>query len=164
MSMKYLHFYPEKCSGCRQCSIACSLKHFGECNPKAGAITILRDDFERFEIQFVCMQCDDPHCVAACMPNALYKGEDGIVHRDEEKCIGCRMCVVTCPYAAITSLDNNIIKCDLCDGDPICIKYCSTNAIVYEEETKELVARRREMAAKLLNKDVENDSWHYKSK
>lgn len=150
MSMKYLHFYPEKCSGCRQCSIACSLKHFGECNPKAGAISIVRDDFDRFEMQFVCMHCDEPQCVAACMTKAMYKDEDGIVKRDEDKCIGCRMCVVACPYAAVNSLNDKIIKCDLCDGDPLCVKYCSTKAIVYEEETKELVARRREMVERLL--------------
>lgn len=155
MSMKYLYFYPEKCTGCRQCSIACSLKHFGECNPKAGAISIVRDEFDRYELQFVCMQCEDPKCVAACMPNALYIDEKGIVKRDEEKCIGCRMCVVACPYAAINSLNDNIIKCDLCDGDPVCVKYCSTDAIVYKEETKELVARRKEMAEKLLKTEPE---------
>ena len=148
--MKYLHFYPEKCSGCRQCSIACSLKHFGECNPKAGAISIVRDDFDRFEMQFVCMHCDEPQCAAACMTKAMYKDEDGIVKRDEDKCIGCRMCVVACTYAAVNSLNDKIIKCDLCDGDPLCVKYCSTKAIVYEEETKELVARRREMVERLM--------------
>lgn len=154
MSMKYLHFYPEKCSGCRQCSIACSVKHFGECNPKAGAISIVRDDFDRFELQFVCMQCDEPKCASACMTNALYKDEDGIVKRNDDKCIGCRMCVAACPYAAISSLKDKIIKCDLCEGDPICVKYCSTNAIVYEEETKELVARRKEMAERLLKTEA----------
>jgi carbon-monoxide dehydrogenase iron sulfur subunit len=150
MSMKYLYFYPEKCTGCRQCSVACSLKHFGECNPKAGAISILRNEFDRYELQFVCMQCEDPKCAAACMPKALYIDDNGIVKRDEDKCIGCRMCIAACPYAAINSLNNNIIKCDLCDGDPVCVKYCSTNAIVYEEETKELANRRKEMAEKLL--------------
>jgi Fe-S-cluster-containing dehydrogenase component len=84
------------------------------------------------------------------MPKAMYKDEDGIVKRDEEKCINCRMCVVACPYAAINSLKDKIIKCDLCEGDPVCIKYCSTNAIVYEEETKELVVRRKELAQRLL--------------
>jgi carbon-monoxide dehydrogenase iron sulfur subunit len=152
--VKYLYFYPEKCTGCRQCSIACSLKQFGECNPKAGAISIVRDEFDRYELQFVCMQCDDPKCVEACMTNALYKDEDGIVKLNEDKCIGCRMCVAACPYAAINSLNDKIIKCDLCDGDPVCVKYCSTNAIVYKEETKELVARRKEMADKLLRGEL----------
>jgi Fe-S-cluster-containing hydrogenase component 2 len=137
--VKYLYTYPEKCSGCRQCSISCSLNKLGECNPKKGAINILRDEFERYEIQFVCLQCEEPECTTVCMKSAIAKGEDGIVRVDKDKCIGCRMCVV--------------IKCDLCDGDPVCIKYCSTDAVVYEEESDELVDRRKELAQLILKKD-----------
>jgi Fe-S-cluster-containing hydrogenase component 2 len=151
--VKYLYTYPEKCSGCRQCSISCSLNKLGECNPKKGAINILRDEFERYEIQFVCLQCEEPECTTVCMKSAIAKGEDGIVRVDKDKCIGCRMCVVACPYGAITSFEGNIIKCDLCDGDPVCIKYCSTDAVVYEEESDELVDRRKELAQLILKKD-----------
>lgn len=151
--MKYLYTYPEKCTGCRQCSIACALSKLGECNPKKGAINVLRDEFERYEIQFVCLQCEDPECVTVCMKKAITKGDDGIVRVDPEKCIGCRMCVVACPYGAITSFEGDIIKCDLCDGDPVCIRYCSTNAVVYEEESEELVDRRKELASLILKKE-----------
>lgn len=151
--MKYLFTYPEKCTGCRQCSIACALSKLGECNPKKGAITVLRDEFERYEIQFVCLQCEDPECVSVCMKKAITKGDDGIVRVDTEKCIGCRMCVIACPYGAITSFEGTIIKCDLCDGDPVCIKYCSTDALVYEEESDELVDRRKELASLILKKE-----------
>jgi carbon-monoxide dehydrogenase iron sulfur subunit len=151
--VKYLYTYPEKCTGCRQCSIACALSKLGECNPKKGAITVLRDEFERYEIQFVCLQCEDPECVSVCMKKAITKDDDGIVRVDTEKCIGCRMCVVACPYGAITSFEGAIIKCDLCDGDPVCIKYCSTDALVYEEESEELVDRRKELASLILKKE-----------
>jgi Fe-S-cluster-containing hydrogenase component 2 len=43
------------------------------------------------------------------------------------------------------------VKCDLCDGDPKCVKYCSTEALVYEEETKEQASRRRDLAKKILS-------------
>lgn len=151
--MKYLYTYPEKCSGCRQCSISCALNKIGECNPKKGAISILRDEFERYEIQFVCLQCEDPECTTVCMQKAIAKGDDGIVRVDKDKCIGCRMCVVACPYGAITSFEGDIIKCDLCDGDPVCVKYCSTNAVIYEEESDELVDRRKELAQLILKKE-----------
>ena len=151
--MKYLYTYPDKCSGCRQCSISCALNKLGECNPKKGAISILRDEFARYEIQFVCLQCDEPECTTVCMKSAIAKGEDGIVRVDKEKCIGCRMCVVACPYGAITSFDGDIIKCDLCDGDPVCVKYCSTDAVIYEEESEELVDRRKELASLILKKE-----------
>lgn len=149
--MRYLFAYPEKCTGCRLCAMACSLNKFGECNPKRSGITIVRDEFDRYEIQFSCLQCDDPQCIAVCMRNALYK-EDGIVKRDEDKCIGCRMCVIACPYAAIISFKGEIVKCDFCDGDPICVKFCSTNAIVYEEENQEIIDRRKELVEILAKK------------
>ena len=55
-----------------------------------------------------------------------------------------------CPYNAVTTIDDEIIKCDLCDGDPKCVKYCSTGAIQYLDETDELEKRRKEMAEKFL--------------
>ncbi len=146
--MKYLYVYPEKCTGCRECSLACSLFHFNECNPKKAAITIVRDEFRKYEVPIVCFQCEDPVCLKYCHQNA-YSIQDGIVVRDEDRCIGCRMCAVLCPYNAITSFEGEIIKCDLCDGDPICIKYCSTGAIAYLDETAELEGRRKDMADKL---------------
>lgn len=147
--MKYLYVYPEKCTGCKECAMACSLNKFGECNPKKSAITIVRDEFERYEYPIVCVQCDDPICITICPQNALKK-EIGI-KRNEDKCIGCRMCAVLCPYSAITVIRDKLVQCDLCDGSPICIKYCSTNAIVYEEETKELSKRRKDLAKKILS-------------
>jgi Fe-S-cluster-containing hydrogenase component 2 len=74
--MKYLYAHPELCTGCRQCAIACSLNKFGECNPKKGAINVVRDEFERYEIPFVCLQCEDPECMAVCIKNAIYRDED----------------------------------------------------------------------------------------
>jgi Fe-S-cluster-containing dehydrogenase component len=128
------------------------LNKLGECNPKKGAINVLRDEFERYEIQFVCLQCEEPECTTVCMKSAIAKGDDGIVRVDKDKCIGCRMCVVACPYGAITSFDGDIIKCDLCDGEPVCVKYCSTEAVVYEEESDELMDRRKELAQVILKK------------
>lgn len=146
--MKYLFFYPEKCTGCKQCSLACSLKKFGECNPKKSAISVVRDEFERFEYAIFCLQCDDPICLEVCHQNSYFK-EDGIIKKDEERCIGCRLCSVFCPYSAITVIDDEVIKCDFCGGDPLCVKYCSTQALVYIEETKELAKRRKDMVEKL---------------
>ncbi len=149
--MKYLYTYPEKCTGCKLCALACSLKHFGECNPKMGAINIVRDEFDRYEIQFVCLQCDDAVCVKVCTRKALRK-EGNVVRRDESRCIRCRMCVAACPYAGVHSFKGRIIKCDTCDGDPLCVKFCSTGALKWEEESTEITERRRALAAVLLRR------------
>ena len=100
---------------------------FGECNPKKAAINIVRDEFNRYEFPIVCFQCDDPVCLKFCHQNA-YEIKDGVIIRDEDRCIGCRLCAVICPYNAVTTIDDEIIKCDLCGGDPMCVKYCSTEA------------------------------------
>ena len=147
--MKHLYVHPEKCTGCRECSIACSLNKFGECNPKKAAITVVRDEFNRYEFPIVCFQCDDPVCLKFCHQNA-YEIKDGVVIRDPDRCIGCRLCAVLCPYNAVTTIDDEIIKCDLCDGDPKCVKYCSTGAIEYLDETEELEKRRKKMAERFL--------------
>lgn len=157
--MKYLYFYPELCTGCRECSLACSLSKFGECNPKKAAITIVRDEFERFECQLVCMQCEDALCMKFCPQNAYYK-ENNVIKWDKNKCIKCRFCATVCPYAAITVMHNEIIKCDLCNGDPKCVKLCSTNAIKYEEETRELADRRKALARKLTGRETADSPAH----
>jgi len=82
--VKHLYVYPEKCTGCRECSIACSLNKFGECNPKKAAINIVRDEFNRYEFPIVCFQCDDPMCLKFCHQNA-YEIKDGVIIRDEDR-------------------------------------------------------------------------------
>jgi Fe-S-cluster-containing hydrogenase component 2 len=151
--MKYLYVYPELCTGCRECSIACSLSKFGECNPKKAAISVVRDEFERLEYPLICMQCEDALCMKFCPQNAYYR-DNGVVKYDSTKCIKCRFCATVCPYAAITVQHNDIVKCDLCSGDPKCVKVCSTKAIRYEEETLELADRRNGLAKKLLQKET----------
>ncbi|MFX1509449.1 MAG: 4Fe-4S dicluster domain-containing protein [Promethearchaeota archaeon] len=147
--MKYIFVYPERCTGCRLCSLACSLTKFGECNPRKAAISVVRDEFERFEFPVVCFQCQDAPCITACPQNAITKDE-GHVTRDDDRCIGCRLCAVVCPFSAITTHGKELIQCDLCGGDPQCVKYCSTNAIEYAEETQEAMQRRKEQLARVL--------------
>jgi Fe-S-cluster-containing hydrogenase component 2 len=58
--------------------------------------------------------------------------------------------VVVCPFSAITTHGKELIHCDLCNGDPQCVKYCATKAIEYTEETKEAMKRRKEQLAQVL--------------
>ena len=65
--------------------------------------------------------------------------QDGVIVCDEEKCVGCYTCVLSCPYGAIVidEAGHKIRKCDLCTrnshGEPACVKACPNNAIVFEE-------------------------------
>jgi molybdopterin-containing oxidoreductase family iron-sulfur binding subunit len=55
---------------------------------------------EEKEILLMCNQCDDPPCAMVCPVQATYKREDGIVLVDHHRCIGCRYCMIACPYNA----------------------------------------------------------------
>ncbi|MCK4871091.1 MAG: 4Fe-4S dicluster domain-containing protein [Phycisphaerales bacterium] len=132
-----------KCIGCRACQVACKQWHnlppeptrfqgTGGCyeNPPAlSAKTYTRITFHELVDQngdletcvFVkrqCMHCDDPACVAACPVTALRKSDDGPVTYDSYKCIGCRYCVLACPFGVPTADWDTpfpqIHKCDFC--------------------------------------------------
>ncbi|HCD38889.1 MAG TPA: 4Fe-4S ferredoxin [Candidatus Omnitrophica bacterium] len=87
-----------------------------------------------------CRHCKDYPCLNACIAGALeYDPEKGLLF-DAEKCVGCWMCVMVCPYGAVRSDSRSAksVRCDLCAdiNDPRCAKNCPTKAIVYVEEKK----------------------------
>ena len=75
----------------------------------------------------ICRHCKNPPCLSACpVVGAMVEDEKtGVVVIDELKCIGCLNCVEACPFGAIfVGPNREILKCDLCGGDPECVKYC----------------------------------------
>ncbi len=135
------------CSGCRACSVACAIAHFGIADEARGAIQILRDAFSGYEFQAVCRLCEQPECVAACMAVALSREPGtGRILFDRDRCVGCWMCVMACPYHAIVP-DRRAAKaivCDQCVGrsTPACVIACSTGAIAFTEAEEPIEAKR----------------------
>ncbi|MBW1838685.1 MAG: 4Fe-4S dicluster domain-containing protein, partial [Deltaproteobacteria bacterium] len=124
----------EKCTGCRICEIACSLYQKGVCSPIKSAIRIIKWEKEGVDVPIVCQQCESPLCAAVCPSDAIFRDlRTGAMLVNEERCVGCRMCIAICPFGA-ASLDpdtGKMIKCNLCEGNPACIKYCEPKAIQY---------------------------------
>lgn len=122
---------PLKCSGCRTCESACSLIHFGESGTSKSVIRIIAFQREAFFYPHVCHQCKVPYCVDACPAEALVKNpETGVVELKRDKCIGCKLCLEACPFGAMAMTDDGLAaKCDLCGGDPECVKFCDYDAI-----------------------------------
>ncbi|MBI2831909.1 MAG: 4Fe-4S dicluster domain-containing protein [Chloroflexi bacterium] len=122
----------EKCTGCRLCEMMCSFRHEGECSTAKSRIKILKDEEFGNCLVLVCMNCEDAPCVASCPTEAFKKDDNsGIVALDESLCIGCEACIGVCPMETIV-LDkdkNTVFKCDLCGGDPECVKWCTRGAI-----------------------------------
>lgn len=149
---KVLLIDPEKCNGCRTCEAVCSLVHEGRCNPAESRISVVAFREAGLYIPMTCQHCQSPPCDAVCPTNAVRRDEKlGRVVIDADLCIGCRMCLVVCPFGGI-GLDargERVIHCDLCDGDPLCAKFCETEAIRYLDAAQLGAVKRREAAGKL---------------
>jgi Fe-S-cluster-containing hydrogenase component 2 len=143
----------EKCDGCRRCESACSLKHTGAVNPAPSRIRI--DEWERHGVfvPVVCHQCEDAPCIAACPTNSRRRDEaTGKTDVDYRRCISCKTCIAVCPFGA-TSFDpvsKQVITCDLCDGEPQCVKVCETGALSYIDKADIYRKRQVEAASKLF--------------
>lgn len=106
------------CIGCRKCVYAClkennigrdsGMTYIQLLAMEKGSIDLERADLyyteggqpDRWYMPIQCMQCDNPPCVQSCPVTATWKESDGIVVIDYKKCIGCRYCMVACPYWA----------------------------------------------------------------
>ena len=120
-----------KCTGCRNCELACSVKHTSSFNPRRSRIQILKDEAQNLIVPMVCLQCEDPLCEYACPNGAISYNEKGTLFVDSDVCIGCENCVTACTYGGIEIDPHTLkaIKCDLCGGDPACVKACEYGAI-----------------------------------
>jgi Fe-S-cluster-containing hydrogenase component 2 len=134
-----IHLNPERCSGCRLCELVCSTqKNSGLTNPTKSRIRINIEHRENRNIPQVCIQCDPHPCVEACPAGAIsLRGFQGIPVIDPETCTGCEACIQACPYGGVF-FDREArvaLKCDLCGGDPECVKNCFQEAIVFYQSS-----------------------------
>lgn len=136
MKAKSIEVIPENCTGCQLCVMACSFHHEKECSVTKSCIKILSDGEWAFDFPLLCLQCEEATCVESCPNEVLYKDEaTGAVLVHTEDCVGCGICIEACPFHAL-ALDEEkavIFKCDLCGGDPECVKWCSKGALIYKE-------------------------------
>ncbi len=145
--MKRIFIKEEVCMGCRLCEIHCLVEHsnskdiikaFKKENPRPlPRVRVEEKGTISFALQ--CRHCEEPHCVEACMTGALFRDEKtGVILHHQEKCVGCWMCIMVCPYGAIQrDLNGKKVasKCDLCVGRemPVCVTKCPNEALVYRE-------------------------------
>ena len=132
-----------KCIGCRSCEQACKQIHGfpmdSETKLSPTAFTIVEERGDRF-VRRMCMHCQDPACASACLVGALKKTAAGPVTYDGAKCIGCRYCLVACPFSVPryqwSKLVPYVTKCDLCAGrqakgqPPACVEACPVQASI----------------------------------
>lgn len=133
-----------KCTACTTCMIACSMKHFNTIDYEKSLIKIVfNPDLKVFEAVY-CHHCDNPYCLNVCPVDAIFKDKVAndvmVVRVNPLKCIGCSSCSLACPMS-IPKRDSQLriaVKCDLCDGDPECVKACPTQALQFIPRSKAL--------------------------
>ena len=136
--MKVLVADYKKCIGCRICEQWCSITHFNVLNPKKSRISVTRSHSVFNDYPVACHQCVDAPCIEACPDKvkALSRDEKtGAIKVDAEKCIACRLCLKTCPHGAIKvhPTEKYVLICELCGGDPQCVKHCPEQALLFLE-------------------------------
>ena len=149
MDKKIMMVDPDKCTGCRNCELVCSVKHYGVSNPSLARIHIVKWEHIGLYIPMSCQQCEDAPCLSVCPKDAIYRNEKlDSISINHDLCIGCKMCVSACPFGAMrwSSNRSRVFKCNLCQGDPQCVRFCYTKAVDYVEASKLSTDRMRQAA------------------
>jgi len=156
--MKEIFVRLERCLGCRSCELACAVEHsatkclFTAIGEKPVPRKRLYAEYVlEQKIPLLCRHCEDAPCVRVCRTAALSQDPlTRIVTLEGERCIGCWLCTMVCPYGVIgRELEARVIvKCDRCpDLDvPACVEACPTRALLFMEEEEFAELRRREAA------------------
>jgi len=152
----------DRCLGCKSCVIECAMAHT-EAGTLVEALESETPPQPRLYVEAVagiampvqCQHCEDAPCLAACPTGAIHRtSDDGPVLLDPERCIGCKFCLLVCPFGVIDlSRDGGVmVKCDLCierteNGKaPACVAGCPTKAIQFVELDDYLRRQRRQAA------------------
>jgi formate dehydrogenase iron-sulfur subunit len=160
------------CIGCRKCEYACNqvnslptqeLKAFDDKSvfkdhrrPTDGAYTVVNSypdpeiPDKQYYLKVQCMHCNDPACASACIVGAFKKTPEGPVTYDAWKCMGCRYCMVACPfqipaYEYSNAFTPKVVKCTFCytrltaeNKRPGCVDICPNEALTFGTR-KELI-------------------------
>jgi len=166
-----------RCVGCRSCEYECATANNLPEPPDDIEPVRKTDDKHRTVVnehntskgvvysKMQCMHCNEPACVAACLTQAMYKTKDGPVIWRGDKCMGCRYCMVSCPFDIpkfeYFSPNPKIEKCSMCfenklqnGGLPACVEGCPNEALQFGTRRELIREARRRIAEQ---PDVYND-------
>ena len=183
-------------SGCEACVNACATEHGIEMTdrPEIDAqwirkVDLIDEDSGReISLPVMCQHCEDAPCVAVCPTGASFRREDGIVLVNKHTCIGCRYCMMACPYMARSFIHINLVgqrthsprgkgtveSCTFCvhrvdrDREPACVEACTAaghQALLFgdlSDNEGELAQRLGEVQSQQLRSDLgTNPGVHY---
>jgi formate dehydrogenase iron-sulfur subunit len=178
MAIKALLIDLPRCTGCRGCQVACKqwykrgvekttffagpgYQNPADLSPQTWCLVTYNEVIVKGRYEWVfgkrqCMHCQVPGCASACPVKALEKQENGPVMYHRERCIGCRYCMLACPFEVprfeYESWNPYISKCTMCSGRiaageiPACARSCPTGAITFGERDALIIEAERRIA------------------
>ena len=150
--MKIVSMDPEKCVGCRNCEYACSFINSDDFDRKEARIRVSVFPNERVCLPLACVHCSEPFCMEVCPSGAIEKDDlTGAITIDPNRCVGCKMCILACPFGHIyfNAREQVSQKCDLCSGEPNCVKFCISGALQFVETEEAYQSNREQFITKL---------------
>jgi anaerobic carbon-monoxide dehydrogenase iron sulfur subunit len=147
-----LHIDASKCTGCRQCEMACSYEHHGVFAPAKSRIQVFDFHETGRKVPYTCTQCAEAWCLHACPVEAIVVDRNtGAKMVRDDICVGCKVCTIACPFGTVNYVQSTgkVQKCDLCGGSPKCSEACPTGAITYIDSDWTGLERMSEWAKKL---------------
>lgn len=159
-----------RCVGCRTCEYECAAAH-GLPEPLAEVeavrktnetcntvVNTFKTDKGDVFIKRQCMHCNEPACGAACLTKAMFKNPSGPVTWNADKCMGCRYCMISCPFDSpkfeYHSANPKIQKCDMCferlktEASPTCVANCPNEALLYGKRRDLIKEARKRICEK----------------
>jgi Fe-S-cluster-containing dehydrogenase component len=165
-----------RCKNLRKCHDACTAMHY--LTHEKEWLKVLKIQDNELSAPYwqptLCFHCDHPPCVKVCPVDATYKRTDGIVLIDNERCVGCRFCMVACPYSArvfdwsepvipdeaanrpyspetsVPPKKGTVSKCDFCPNMsrigklPPCVDACPNGVLYFGDENEDAVSNGTE--------------------
>ncbi len=166
MSKFYIRTNQDRCISCKACEVHCKSKNRVPKGAKLGILVSTGpmkkgDNPKILNLFMPCFHCEQPWCVAACPTGAMTRREkDGIVYVDAELCVGCKACIVACPWK-IPQWDETsgrAIKCDFCRDrldqglKPACVTACTARALEFVSPNPESEKTRTAYGLKMLER------------
>ncbi len=156
----------QKCLGCHSCELACAVEHSRSKNLytaiREKPLPRRRVEVEHYggsNLPLQCRHCEDAPCVRVCPTKALFREDEGeAVLVEDSLCIGCKWCLLACPFGVIT-LDQRskaIVKCDLCQDraagkkPPACAESCPTGALQFTSAPEYTAKKRKDFLVEYL--------------
>jgi len=127
-----------KCSGCSRCEVHCSFFHSGKIGRSGARIKVVKIEELGIDYPVVCQQCRERYCTK-CPEKAIEIGSLGQVIVSPTLCTACGTCEIMCPIGAIELYAEIPHVCDLCGGDPRCVKACTLDAVSYAADVRDSV-------------------------